>query len=72
MYRSYRPVHSEVRQLTLSFRFIRILTLFIQLKHHDLPPPRVGFRQPNCYGKFLRLFTELITLLFLLNQVLFD
>jgi len=39
MYCACRPVHSEVCQLNLSFRFIRILTLFIQLKHHELHHP---------------------------------
>ena len=36
------------------------------------PPHRVGFRQPYCYGKFSRLFAELITRDFLLNSVLLD
>ena len=36
------------------------------------PPHRVGFRQPDCYGKFSRLLAELITHSFFLNSVLFD
>lgn len=32
------------------------------------PPHRVGFRQPNCYGKFSRLLAELITRFSLLKQ----
>lgn len=36
------------------------------------PPHRVGFRQPDCYGKFSRLLAELIIRFFLLNRVLFD
>lgn len=45
-----------------------ILTIFVQPKHHDLHHPS----QPDCYGKFSHLLAKLITLLFLLNSVLFD
>lgn len=36
------------------------------------PPHRVGFRQPDCFGKFSHLLAELITRFSLLNSVLFD
>ena len=58
-----------------------IICYYISLHSHHIcstqapwftPPHRVGFRQPNCYGKFSRLLAELITRFSLLNNVLFD
>lgn len=68
-----RPVHSEVRQQhTLLLYFIAFSPYLFNPRTMIYTPHRVGFRQPDCYGKFSRQLAELITRFSLLNRVLFD